>query len=235
MRSNIASTVSDIPRQRKALAAFFLLGAACWLGGCASGTRVKDTTKTFDTVVIDAGHGGHDSGARSRWAGREKSANLDVAKRLEPKLRAAGFRTVMTRNTDDFIALSKRAKVSNGQRNALFVSIHFNDCPKRSIRGTEVYYRSPVSRPVAERILAQIDAQPNCSARYVKSANFYVLRKNEYPAVLVECGYLSNRSEGSLAASGKHRERLAGAIADALIDQRGREVPKAAPIATASR
>ncbi len=192
------------------------------LPGCATtGGRVKDTTRTFDTVVIDAGHGGYDDGAKSRWGGREKNHALSVAQKLRPKLAGAGFKTVMTRNSDVFIELNERARISNRQNNAIFVSVHFNDSPRRKIRGAEVYYRSSVSRPLAQRILGRIDAIPGCTARYVKTANFRVLKLNQYPAVLVECGYLSNRSEGSTCASSKHHERLAQAIASAIIEARG--------------
>lgn len=221
MRSNIDATFKQPPHKRKPPLALFALLAAVCLSGCATGLRVKDTTRSFTTVVIDAGHGGHDAGARSRWAGAEKRHALDVALRLDPKLRAAGFRTVLTRRTDTFIELNDRARISNRQDNAVFVSIHFNHSRKRGISGAEVYYKSSVSRPLASRILARISALPGARGRYVKTANFRVLKRNEYPAVLVECGYLSNRREGHLCATGKHHERLAGAIAAALVEQRG--------------
>jgi N-acetylmuramoyl-L-alanine amidase len=218
-------------------ALFLLIAFTLLLGGCATGVRVKDTTRTFTTVVIDAGHGGGDNGATTRWAGKEKHHALSVARRLEPKLQAAGFRTVMTRTDDRFIELNQRARLSNRQENAVFVSVHFNYSPRRKIRGSEVYYRSPVSRLMAQRILAQIDAIPGASARYVKTANFRVLRLNQYPAVLVECGYLTNKSEGALCAKPAHHERLATAIADGLIQTRGgvpaaRAVAATEPVAT---
>ena len=221
MRSNIDATLKQPPRKRKPPLALFAALAAVCLSGCATGVRVKDTTRTFTTVVIDAGHGGHDDGARSRWGGREKNHALDVALRLDPRLRAAGFQTVLTRRTDTFIELNDRARISNRQANAVFVSIHFNDSRKRGISGAEVYYKSSVSRPLADRVFGKVRALPGASGRYVKAANFRVLRLNEYPAVLVECGYLSNRREGSLCATGTHHERLAQAIAAALVEQRG--------------
>jgi N-acetylmuramoyl-L-alanine amidase len=215
--------------------AFLLL--AVLLPGCASvsTSRVKDTTHTFDTVVIDAGHGGYDDGAKSRWGGREKNNNLSVVQKLRPKLAAAGFKTVMTRNSDVFIELNERARISNRQTNAIFVSVHFNDSPKRKISGTEVYYNASLSRPLAQRILGKIDAIPGCTARFVKTANYRVLRLNEYPAVLVECGYLSNRNEGSMCSGAKHHERLAQAIASAIIEQRGplKSATVQAPVAPA--
>lgn len=227
MRSNIDRTVSEPGRERNLTAPFIFLGlaTALCLGGCASSSQVKDTTKTFNTVVIDPGHGGYDDGAKSRWGGCEKNNNLDVAERLDTRLRAAGFKTVMTRQSDTFIPLEKRARISNAQNNALFVSLHFNDSPSRGISGTEVYYKSPVSRGVAQRVLQNINGVPGAHARFTKTANFRVLRLNEYPAVLVECGYLSNRGEGARCASAIHHERLAGAIATALMEQRGKTAP----------
>src|SRR5476649_764157 len=99
-----------------------LLLCGLFLAGCATG--VTDTTHTFHTVVIDAGHGGKDSGAARNHL-QEKYLALDVAQRLEPKLKAAGFNTVMTRRGDYFVELEDRAAISNRQTNAFFISIHF--------------------------------------------------------------------------------------------------------------
>jgi N-acetylmuramoyl-L-alanine amidase len=221
MRSNISSSVRDPRSFGKRL--MLMAATVVFLAGCATG--VKDTSRTFKTVVIDAGHGGHDNGARSRWGGQEKNNTLSVALKLEPKLRAAGFKTVLTRKGDYFVELNERANISNRQSNAVFVSIHFNDSPRRRISGAEVYYKSEPSRAIAQRILTNLGALPGLNSRYLKTANFRVLKKNLYPAVLVECGYLSNRSEGRMCASAQQQERLASAIARALIEQRGMAVP----------
>jgi len=165
--------------------------------------------------------------------GREKNNNLDVAQRLDARLRAVGFKTVLTRQNDTFIPLDKRASISNRQNNALFVSVHFNDSPSKAVSGAEVYYKSPVSRGLAQRVLQNIDGVPGASARYVKTANFRVLRLNQNPAVLVECGYLSNRTEGARCGSAIYRERIAGAIATALMEQRGKTAPTGGPVVAA--
>ena len=188
------------------------------LGGCAGG--VKDTSRSFSGVVIDAGHGGHDNGASTRYGGREKDATLEVAMRLRPKLQTAGFRTVMTRADDTFIPLQKRAAISNRQGNVVFVSIHFNYSPRTDVRGTEVYYNSRCSAGIAQNILNQVSAIPGASSRGIRTANFAVLRRNEYPAVLVECGYLTNPYEGRRCCSGEFREQLAQAITRGLLIQR---------------
>jgi N-acetylmuramoyl-L-alanine amidase len=202
---------------------YILISLACGLlASCSSvpQARVKDTTRTFTTVVVDAGHGGKDNGAFRRYGGAEKSATLDVATRLERKLRESQFRTVMTRSSDVFIPLDERAAISNRQDNAIFVSVHFNDARRRGIRGFETYYHSPVARNLAYRIQQHLITMRGASNRGVKTANFRVLRKALYPAVLVECGFLSNRSEGAGARSASYREELADKIAEAIVDER---------------
>ena len=188
--------------------------------GTAPELRVKDTTRTFTTVVVDAGHGGNDNGAFRRFGGAEKNATLDVATRLAAKLRESQFRVVMTRSNDVFIPLDERASISNRQNNAIFVSVHFNDSGRRGIRGFETYYHSLVARPLAYRIQQQIMTLPGAVNRGVKTANFRVLRKAAYPAVLVECGFLSNRKEGAAARSASRRDDLADKIAEAIVDER---------------
>jgi N-acetylmuramoyl-L-alanine amidase len=192
--------------------------AACFLAACAGG--VIDTSRTFTHVVVDAGHGGSDSGATSRYGGREKDHTLDVARRLEAKLKEAGFHTVLTRGDDRFIPLDTRARISNRQSNAIFVSIHFNYSPNRFIHGAEVYYKSRCSEDIARHVLNQIDSLPGVSSRGVRSANFRVLKKNRYPAILVECGFLTNPAEGRRCASGAFHDAVATAIVRGLMIQR---------------
>ena len=194
----------------------FALGASLFFGACA--TNVQNTSHTFNTVVIDPGHGGHDSGTRSRSGLAEKDAALAVAGHLEARLRAAGFHTVMTRDSDVFIPLDTRAQISNSQRNAIFVSVHFNDARSRSAHGIEVHYKSTYARDIAQRIEGRLDSMS--SDRGIHTANFAVLRKNRFPAVLVECGFLSNASEAKRCANDGYRDQIAEKIAEAIIEQR---------------
>jgi N-acetylmuramoyl-L-alanine amidase len=183
-------------------------------------TAVKNTTKTFNTVVVDAGHGGKDSGAYRRYGPAEKVIALDVAQRLNRKLRESELKTVMTRNSDVFIELNDRVAIENAQKNAIFVSIHFNDSRKRRVRGFETYYHSGASMDLASQIQAKLTTIPNSSNGGVHTANFRVLRLASCPAVLVECGYLSNRSEGNKTRDWEYRELLADRIAEAIVEQR---------------
>lgn len=94
----------------------------------------------FDTVIIDAGHGGDDKGARSSAGLLEKDLVLDVANRVADRLRMSGLRVVMTRTDDRFIALEERTSVANDARGDLFVSIHANATPDPEVRGIETFF-----------------------------------------------------------------------------------------------
>src|SRR5712691_4838406 len=83
---------------------------------------VKNTTKTFNTVVVDAGHGGKDSGAYRRSGPPEKTVTLDVAQRLERRLRESQIKTVMTRDSDVFIPLNDRVAMENNQKKQTFLT-----------------------------------------------------------------------------------------------------------------
>jgi len=197
--------------------AFIALLAACTT---VPTTAVKNTSKTFNTVVVDAGHGGKDSGAYRRYGPPEKIVALDVAQRLNRKLRESQLKTVMTRDSDVFIELNDRVAIENAQKDAIFVSIHFNDSRRRGVRGVETYYHSGASFDLANNIQTKLMTIPHSKNGGVHTANFRVLRLAACPAVLVECGYLSNRSEGNQARDWEYRELLADRIAEAIVEQR---------------
>src|SRR6266480_153014 len=196
--------------------------AIAFVASLAACTTVptKNTSKTFTTVVVDAGHGGKDNGAYRRYGPPEKMVALDVAQRLERNLRESELETVMTRSTDVFIPLDQRVAIENSQKNAIFVSIHFNDSRRRGVHGFETYYHSGDSSELANRIQSKLMTIPHSMNRGVHTANFRVLRLAYYPAVLVECGFLSNRSEGNQARDAEYRELLSERIAEAIVEQR---------------
>jgi N-acetylmuramoyl-L-alanine amidase len=199
-----------------------ILAFVALLPACASmrNAGVKNTSKTFTTVVVDAGHGGKDSGAYRRYGPPEKMVALDVAQRLNRNLRESQLKTLMTRSSDVFIPLDDRVTIENSQKNAIFVSIHFNDSRQRGIHGFETYYHSGVSSDLANRIQEKLMTIPHSANRGVHTANFRVLRNATCPAVLVECGFLSNRAEGGQARDSEYRQLLADRIAEAVVEQR---------------
>ena len=102
-------------------------------------------------MVVDAGHGGRDSGAYRRYGPPEKVVTLDVATRLSRKLRESQFNVVMTRTSDVFIPLDTRVDIENSTPNSIFVSIHFNDSRRRGVKGFETYYHSPYAAGVGAK------------------------------------------------------------------------------------
>ncbi len=173
----------------------------------------------FNTVVIDAGHGGKDGGCVHNSL-IEKRLCLDVALRLEKALKARGMRVVMTRRTDRYVELSDRAAIANKYSRALFVSIHFNACRDRSVSGMEVFYRSSAGRSVASKILNSMDANLKGVKRGVFYKDLKVLRATRMTAVLVEGGYLSNKTEARRCADPDHRQEMATAIARGIMATR---------------
>ncbi len=197
---------------------------ALFLTGCGTVSppqqQLKNTGHSFTTVVVDAGHGGRDSGAYRRYGPPEKNVTLDVANRLSRKLRDSEFNVVMTRTNDVFIPLDTRVDIENSTPNSVFVSIHFNDSRRRGVKGFETYYRSPYAAELAQNIQNRLCSIKGAVDRGVHTADYRVVRKAIYPAVLVECGYLSNRSEGRETRNGEYRELLADKIAQAIVEQR---------------
>jgi N-acetylmuramoyl-L-alanine amidase len=203
------------PGLTRIAAAFLALMLGTWT------TTAASQTLSFSTVVLDAGHGGKDGG--SVWNGLiEKKLCLDVAKRVEAGLKARGLKTVMTRRTDTFVELSQRARLANRVPSSIFVSIHFNGSRKTIISGGEVYYRSSRGRTLASAISRSIQSRVTGGARGIFHGNYKVLRDTRMPAVLVECGYLSNKREAARCATPAHRQKLADAIVSGILAVRAR-------------
>jgi N-acetylmuramoyl-L-alanine amidase len=175
---------------------------------------------SFSTVVIDAGHGGHDNGGIPSNIIPEKGVALDVARRLQNILEAYGLRTVMTRSDDTFIPLPQRVAIANAQKHAIFVSIHFNAAPNRDGTGIETYYGPASAKRLAMLIQADEAAATNERNRGVKHADYYVLRKTKIPAVLVECGFLTNPGDAARAQTKAYRELVARQIARGILQFR---------------
>jgi len=165
------------------------------------------------TVVIDAGHGGHDRGGIPGQRVAEKDMTLDVALRLRNILSASGYKVVMTRNTDVFVPLAGRVAIANSYRNAVFVCIHFNATPRSGASGIETYFYSRDSLPLASAIHYYVAGGAPTENRGVRRRGYYVLRKTNIPAVLVECGFLTNPTEAAYAQAGSYRQKLAEEIA----------------------
>lgn len=176
--------------------------------------------KGFTTVILDAGHGGKDPGAVSGTTGaREKDLALDTARRIRRKLGGA-VRVEMMRDGDEFVDLDDRVDRASRRDGAILVSIHYNAGPSR-LRGPETYWWRVDSHGLATRIqrsLVGAVPRPHDSRGQVRR-RLRLTRNPNVPCVLVECGYLSNPAEAKLCDSASYRDKLASAIAGAILDQ----------------
>jgi len=169
----------------------------------------------FRTVIIDAGHGGHDTGGQ--W-GRvyEKHLALDTSVRLEAHLKKMGYNTVMTRRSDYFVSLPSRMAAANRYKNAIFVSIHYNYTLKQGVSGIETFYHSRQSHKLAQDVHRGVMSRVKVVDRGVKYARYYVIRNCGMPAVLVEGGFVSNSNERSRMKTAWFRDAIARGIADGV-------------------
>jgi N-acetylmuramoyl-L-alanine amidase len=169
----------------------------------------------FRTVVIDAGHGGHDKGGQ--WGlVYEKHLALDTSVRLENHLKAMGFHTVMTRRSDYFISLPQRVSIGNRYKNAIFVSVHYNYTWKQGVSGIETFYHSAASKRLAQLVQTGMLNRVRGVNRNAKFARYYVIRNSNIPAILVEGGFVSNTAERNRLKSGWYRDAIARGVADGI-------------------
>ena len=186
------------------------------------------------TVVLDPGHGGRDGGAVGDDGTLEKGLNLSVALKLKAILESADIHVVMTRETDIELAspdsphkkaddLKARLELAEKQKNAIFVSIHMNKFPIEKYRGLQVYYSENHAESL---ILAQTvqnraqEALHNTEDRKVKPAgdSIYLMSHLKIPAILIECGFLSNTEERELLKSENYQKKLALCLSAAILE-----------------
>lgn len=168
------------------------------------------------TIVIDPGHGGEDPGAPA-LSYNEKQATLKTALTLATRLEQAGVNVILTRDSDEFVSLNDRAYASNRALADAFISIHYDstDTPNE-ISGTTTYYYHEKDKKLAETINDQLKVNsplPNNGNRF---GNYYVLRENSQPAVLLELGYLNNTVDQSTIYTDSYRAFAVESIYQAL-------------------
>ncbi|MEP4077883.1 N-acetylmuramoyl-L-alanine amidase family protein [Haloferula sp.] len=176
--------------------------------------------KGFTTVILDAGHGGKDSGAVSRTTGaKEKELALDTAQRIRKKL-GGKVKVVMMRGGDSFVDLDDRVDQASKKDGAILLSIHYNAGPSH-LRGPETYWWRVDSYGLATRCQQALEKavpRPHDSRGQVRR-RLRLTRNPNIPSVLLEFGYLSNPSEARLCNDPGYRDKLASAIAGAILDQ----------------
>ncbi len=199
---------------------------ALFLAGCSQTPNAYAPAGAghFSTVVIDAGHGGKDSGGVSGRGApiflREKDLTLDTAKRVRDELRRAGLRTVMMREDDHFVELDDRVRFANQQRpGAVLVSIHYDAVSNHSIHGAKTFFWRADSHGLATRIQRQLVAATDETDQGVLRRRLRMTRNPEIPSVLCECAYVTNPAEAQKVARESYRQRIAHGIAQGILEE----------------
>lgn len=213
-----------------------LITFAFALSGSLSWAQRKAGAVPVTTVIIDAGHGGEDGGAVGDDGSQEKTLNLQIAMILRDMLQAEGINVIMTRTEDillydrnkDYegrkkvLDLEHRLKVSRDNPGALFVSIHMNAFTQKKYDGLQVYfpigdeYSGMLASIIQKNVKSTLQSQ-NLRKPKGAGSNIYLLDKNPNPAVLVECGFLSNDAECARLNDPLYRQQLAFVLYDSII------------------
>lgn len=216
------------------------------LGTIASGSVIvsnklavdasSDST-SFQTVIIDAGHGGPDGGTSADDGTLEKELNLQIALKLNEILKSMGINTVMTRTEDVSIHdssaktirqkkisdLKNRFKIIDETENSIFVSIHQNHFSDSKYSGTQVFYskNNPdsilLANSVRQAVISYLQKE-NTRETKASGTDIYLLYHAKSPSVMVECGFLSNYNETENLKNENYQRKLAFMIALGIVD-----------------
>lgn len=198
-------------------------------------TNTKPINKKDTIIVIDAGHGGEDGGALSADGVQEKDLNLSIALTLGEMLKSSGYNVVYTRTEDKLLYteykkgslkmqdLKNRLNIANSAENTVFISIHMNKFTQEKYSGLQVFYspNDSTSSELANLIQDNVKnkLQPN-NDRKTKMAgsNIYLLDNINTPAVLIECGFLSNSDECSKLKNETYQKELSSVIYSSVVE-----------------
>jgi N-acetylmuramoyl-L-alanine amidase len=183
------------------------------------------------TVVIDAGHGGIDGGVVASNGIKESELNLDIAKKIESRLKGYGINVVMTRTgsgglyglaTKGFKKrdMQKRKEIINSSGADLVVSIHINKCPFSYRKGAQVFYKlgDEKSKNFAYFMQNNLNQMPTATQKGLSLVgDYYILNCSSIPSVLVECGFLSNSEDEKLLLDEDYRYSLSGVISSSIL------------------
>lgn len=215
-------------------AALFLL---CTILGAihASTTASANTEATVPTIILDAGHGGEDGGAVAVNDVEEKDINLAIALLVRDQLVSAGFPVQMIRETDTAVGdtslptlaerkrsdIQYRTQVVNETENCILVSIHQNYFEQSQYSGAQMFYSSNNIRSaeLAEAIRRSVISQTqpeNTRENKQAESGIYLLSHVDVPAVIVECGFLSNPEEAALLSTPDYQQKIAAAVSDGI-------------------
>ncbi|MGN0465861.1 MAG: N-acetylmuramoyl-L-alanine amidase [Lachnospiraceae bacterium] len=190
-------------------------------------------------IVLDAGHGGADPGKVGVNDALEKDINLSIVKKLKYYLEKKDFTVILTRDMDIGLStpgipqtkssdLQARKNIVLEKKPATFLSIHQNSFPDENQKGAQVFYysTSESSKRLAECIQNQLCKMDSTNHRQCKAnSDYFLLRENPYPSVIIECGFLSNRMEADLLITEEYQKQIAWNICIALSEYYNQTYP----------
>lgn len=207
--------------------------AVCFLGVGKYGQEATHTMLPVDqkTIVLDAGHGGWDPGKVGSGGVDEKEINLAIMERLQQYLEQGGAVVMITRGTDEALGKNKKADmaerkaIANESGGDILVSVHQNSFPSNRAAGAQVFYhkQSPAGKRLGELVQESLRSNVDSENRRQVKANsdYYILRTTEIPAVIVECGFLSNGGEEKKLNDPSYQDQLAWAIYLGIVEYFG--------------
>lgn len=207
------------------LIAFMMISVSVLLSVGLVTISNENVPKTTYTIVIDAGHGGRDDGCSGVNGSKESEINLEIARTLKTYIESLGIKVVMTRSDGNGLYsanatnykqsdMEARMKIINDASPDMVISIHQNSFSDSSQCGAQAFYQEDdeVSKGFADSVQSQLIGQlPNARIESNKG-DYYLLKESKLPAILVECGYLSNESEEALLNSEEYQNKVAYAI-----------------------
>ena len=196
-------------------------------------TYLDETVETFSmpvankNIVIDAGHGEWDPGKVAKDGTLEKDIHLQISKYLQEYLEQSGGFVLTTRINDTALSnkkredLKERKNIANNENVDLLVSIHQNSFPKEDVKGAQVFYYkdSEESKKLAECVQNRFKEVDNSNERVAKdSKDYYILKETTMPAIIVECGFLSNTEENNKLKDEEYQKKIAWSIYLGILD-----------------
>ncbi|KAB7707412.1 SH3 domain-containing protein [Bacillus aerolatus] len=176
----------------------------------------RSTSLQGKTIVLDPGHGGKDPGATSMKGTFEKYLTMQTSQLLYQKLTKAGATVILTRSNDSYVSLPSRVSASNHLKADAFISIHYDSTYHAGANGFTTYYKHGYQETLAKSVNKELTRTLPLKDRGTRQGDYYVIRENSQPAILLELGYLSNPREGSLIVTTPYQESVTNSIYNGL-------------------
>ncbi|MDD4371802.1 MAG: N-acetylmuramoyl-L-alanine amidase [Anaerostipes sp.] len=208
---------------------FFTFILLLFCGILTKSNYVSNIFHHDNLIIIDPGHGGNDPGKVGFQDILEKDLNLQIAKKLKKKLEKKKYNIKLTRSGDYNLSpqgkrqdLEKRKQLILSSEPSFVISIHQNSYPRGDIKGAQVFYYAGFeeSKQLADCIQTSLKQKVDPSNTRVSKANsdYYLLRDNPYPTVIVECGFLSNLDECQKLSSSSYQHKIVMAVYEGILN-----------------